>query len=216
MFWIIEQNEKPDPTLSPEFQADLDRLGKNHEMEDELVRQEINYTLDEVCTPLTTSLEGDEPLFVLAHSDYHEEKPWIAGRFFEEFSADMVTKFTPAGLSGRTLWFLVCHTGRSIVDLAEQLAAKGVVNTTIYLPTGFIYLSTLGIPHVLSNQDGVEEADRLVAKYGCEYMSLTDSKPTGGGWAGCTITGEGKITQLTTDLTEEAVVERFDPEEKEA
>lgn len=38
---------------------------------------------------------------------------------------------------------------------------------------------------MLSNQKGVKEADRLVAKYGCDYTQLTQSKPTGNGWAGC-------------------------------
>ena len=60
-----------------------------------------------------------------------------------------IAKFTPAGISGHTLWFLVCHTGHDISALANHLVTAGVDNVTIYLPKDFMYVSRTGIPHVL-------------------------------------------------------------------
>lgn len=217
MFWIIGS----EPTMSETFRADLDRLAGNAAVQNDLARQEYHHTVTEMQQPLAPALAPGEPLYVLAHSGYDEhpatrqDTAWIGGRWIDEFISDMMAKFTAAGLTGRTLWFLVCHTGSDIVQFGERLAAAGVTDITMYMPTDFMYISTLGIPHVLPGFDDIDAANREVARYNCEYLTITRSRPAGEGWAGLTIDGHGTLSAIGEVDTEDAVRDHFDPDENE-
>lgn len=214
MLWVISDN----PVKSPEVKADIARLRGNKLVKGAVTREEYSHSRATVQTVLTPAIGVGEEIFVSAHAGYgnHPQRggrePWIAGLWFDEIAADLVTKFTAAGLSGRTLWFLVCHTGANIVGLANELSARGVRSTTIYMPKEFMYISTNGIPHVLENQQDADAADREVAKYDAVHMDINGSKETGVGWAGATIDAGGAVTALKPTPVQEAVVARFDPD----
>ncbi|MEV6692562.1 hypothetical protein AB0M35_13935 [Micromonospora sp. NPDC051196] len=216
MIWIIESKSK----LSREFAADLKRLRANAAVAAHVSRSVLNSTLAEVQTPLAPALAPGEPVLVLAHSGYDfdnrhgQEAPWIGGRWLDEFVQDVTAKFTPAGLSGRTLWFLVCHTGHDTTALANLLAAAGVDNVTIYMPTDFMYISKAGIPHVLVSAADLDSVNRDVARCDSDYWSIQGSQATGSYWAGCSISGQ-VVTKLSATVVEEAVRAQFDPDEDE-
>ncbi|GGM23669.1 MULTISPECIES: hypothetical protein [Micromonospora] len=217
MLWIIETSEQ----ISPEFQADLDHFKVNKAVADKLGDQVLNSSIKQMQTPLAAPLAASEPVFVLAHSGYdtdprnNQRAPWIGGRWLDELVSDMIAKFTPAGLSGRVLWFLVCHTGHDVANLAGRLATAGVDNVTLYMPKDFMYISTKGIPHILPNQQNVKSANRTVAQAGCDYYRLPSSLLTGRGWAGSSISGQ-VVTPVSAKAVEDAVIELFDPDEDEA
>lgn len=208
MFWIIGDQA----TMTKETEADLNRLGPNGHVSNNLARTVFDSTLAQVQALLNPGVKAGEPIFVLAHADYEKGQPWIGGLFFGDFTTAMASKFTVAGLSNRTLWLLVCHVGRDILDFASKLSALGVRNTTIYIPKDFMYISTKGIPHTLVNQKDVRAADKQVRKYGCEYMKITNSQETGVGWAGATIDANGTVTALGATVVEQAVQAQFDPD----
>ncbi|WP_327026724.1 hypothetical protein [Micromonospora sp. NBC_01739] len=213
MIWIIESKSK----LSRVFAADLERLGANEAVATHVSRSVLNSTIAEVQTPLVPAPDPGEPVLVLAHSGYdldarhNREAPWIGGRWLDEFVQDVTLKFTPAGLSGRTLWFLVCHTGHDVTTLAGLLAAAGVDNVTIYMPTDFMYISNTGIPHVLLSEADLGTVNKDVARCDSDYWSIQGSQPTGSYWAGCSISGQ-VVTTLSATAVEEAVQEQFDPD----
>ncbi|PMR60240.1 hypothetical protein C1A38_14950 [Verrucosispora sp. ts21] len=217
MIWIIESKSK----LSRVFAADLKRLRANTAVAAHVSRSVLNSTIAEVQTPLAPALAPDEPVLVLAHSGYDiddrhgREAPWIGGRWLDEFVQDVTLKFTPAGLSGRTLWFLVCHTGHDITALADHLVAAGVDNVTIYMPTDFMYISNTGIPHVLLSGADLATVNKDVARCDSDYLSIQGSQPTGSYWAGCSISGQ-VVTKLSATTVEDAVREQFDPDGDEA
>ncbi|MFI7026701.1 hypothetical protein [Micromonospora sp. NPDC049900] len=217
MIWIIESESK----LSREFAADLKRLRGNEAVAVHTGRSVLNSKIAEMRTRLAPPLAPGEPVLVLAHSGYalddrhHEERPWVGGRWLDEFVQDVTAKFTPAGISGRTLWFLVCHTGHDVATLGNLLAAAGVNDVTIYMPTDFMYISKQGIPHVLISEADLESVNKDVAKWDGDYMSISGSQPTGAYWAGCTVRNQ-VVTTLGARTVEEAVREQFDPEEDEA
>ncbi|TCB95349.1 hypothetical protein E0H26_20620 [Micromonospora zingiberis] len=217
MIWIIESKSK----LSRVFAADLKRLRANAAVAAHVTRSVLNSTIAQMQTPLAPALAPGEPVLVLAHSGYdvdprsQQEAPWVGGRWLDEFAQDVALKFTPAGLSGRTLWFLVCHTGNDVTTLANHLAAAGVNNVTIYMPTDFMYISNTGIPHVLLSEADLESVNKDVARCDSDYLSIQGSQPTGSYWAGCTINGQ-VVTKLPTSAVEAAVQAQFDPSEEEA
>ncbi|MGH3904595.1 MAG: hypothetical protein ACRDTE_10445 [Pseudonocardiaceae bacterium] len=220
MLWIIESSDEKQEQLSEVFQADLDRLRSNKSVADDLKKVEVSYTLEEVKQLYSADL-GDEDIFVLAHSGYakrkgHKERqPWIGGLYLDEFVDALVSKFSPQVLKGRTIWFLVCLTGKDIGTLVAQIAGKGLTDGTWYMPEDFMYISAAGIPHILSGFDDVDEANAEVAKYDADYFGLLKSKPCGGGWAGVTM--KGKVPEkLGIIAVEEAIKERFDQEEDES
>lgn len=213
MFWIIGDK----PKMTEPVKADLSRLGGNEAMAGELDPRKYDHSRAEVQAVLTPAVAQNEPIYVLAHAGYDDRpnagyEPWIGGLWFDEITADMATKFTVAGLSGRTLWFLVCHTGRDINGFAAMLVTLGVRDTKIYMPTDFMYISKRGIPHVLPGRDDPDAANREVAKYDCDFMSLNGSLNTGEGWAGCAIDANGNVTAYGGKDVREAVAERFDPD----
>jgi hypothetical protein len=211
MFWIIGDK----PAKSEAVEADIKRLTANPDMDGQLIRTVFEYKRKEVESVLAPAVGAGEPIYVLTHAGYDERpeagrEPWIANLWFDEFTTAMHAKFTTAGLSGRTLWFLVCHTGSDLAGFATMLSTLGVRGTTIYMPKDFMYVSTKGIPHVLPNQKDVETANAEVKKYGCEFMSITGSLDTGEGWAGVTIEADGTVTKINNDDVKEAVLDRFD------
>lgn len=221
MLWIIESSEEKQEKLSEVFQADLDRLGSNESVADDLEKMEISYTREEAKQRYSTALASEEDLLVLAHSGYakkmgHKERqPWIGGLWLDEFVEALVSKFSPQVLKGRTIWFLVCLTGQDIEALVTQMAAKGITDGTWYMPEDFMYISMAGIPHILPGFEDVDEANAEVAKYNADFLALTKSRPCGGGWAGVTM--KDKVsTRLTIKAIEEAVRYRFDQDEDES
>jgi hypothetical protein len=215
MLLVIEPGRK---TLAPELQADLDNLERNDYVSDELASRDICFRLDQLTKPFV--LNPDEDVYILAHSAYDDrngaQQPWIAGRWFDEFAGDLWAKFG-AGLNGRTVWFLVCHTGTDVATLAGHLAQAGFRNLTIYMPTGWMYISTGGVPHLLSGQHTMESANKLVAKASNTYILELEkvSRGTGDGWNGCTIDGNGAVAPIDAQETIDAVIYRFDRGEVE-
>ncbi len=219
MFWII--GEKDEPTMAKATEKELERLAGNGALAGQLVRQVYQYSPEQIDSVLTPPVGGGEPIYVLAHAGYENrpnvgKEPWIAGLWFDQFTATMATKFTAAGLSGRILWFFVCEVGKDVAGFAAKLSALGVRNTTIYMPKDFVYTSTTGIPHVLTGQKNGDAATKLVAHYNCVYMDLTDSLTTGSGWAGARIDGGGAVTPIGGQTVENAVKAHFDPDELES
>lgn len=212
MFWIIGENTEP--TISATNAADRDRLGANPAMADELVRVLYQYQLAAVKAALPAPAVGaNEPLFVSAHAG-NTPQPWIAGMLLQDFADAMVTKYTAVGLSNRAIWMLVCHVGTNIQALAARLAHHGVVNTTIYVPTDFMYVSSNGIPHIILYADP-KEVDKTVAANDSEHATIPNSQDTGVGWAGRAIDAAGAVTTIGTDNVTAAVIARFDPGESE-
>ncbi|GIJ35954.1 hypothetical protein ACIBQ2_28170 [Micromonospora sediminimaris] len=217
MIWIIESKSK----ISREFAADVKRLRANKAVAQHVTRAVLNSTIAEMQTPLKPALKPGEPVLILAHSGYDidprsgQEAPWIGGRWLDEFAQDLAAKFTPAGISGHTLWFLVCHTGHDISALANHLVTAGVDNVTIYLPKNFMYVSKTGIPHVLLSDADLDDVNRDVARCDSDYWSIQGSQATGSYWAGCSISGQ-TVTPLSSAAVEQAVQAQFDPNEEES
>lgn len=218
MLWII--GSSGEKQMSKEIDADVDHLGGNSALAGQLARVVYEYTLEQVTSVLAPAVGAGEAIYVLTHASYEERpglgrQPWIGGLWMDEFAGDMVTRFTAAGLSGRNLWFLLCFIGTDVMNFATKLSTRGVRNTTIYMPTDFMYISTNGIPHLLPNCVDEKEADQAVVKGGCDFMWIAGSLGTGKGWAGARIDADGAVTRLGTIDVEAAVIERFDPEESE-
>jgi len=133
----------------------------------------------------------------------------------QDFADATFTKYGVAGLSNRTIWMLVCHVGTSIQALADRLAHHGVVNTTIYVPSDFMYISNTGIPHIMLHVVNVNQASDIVASNDSDYVTIPNSQSTGIGWAGRTISAAGVVAAIAPDDVVAAVVARFDPMESE-
>jgi hypothetical protein len=221
MFWILGDNAANDAAV----QADLGHLRANPDLNNQLLRLLYSRSIAEINAPLGAGLLAGEQIYVIAHAGYDDDdrtgvaipdQPWINGRWLDEFAPDLLTKFTLAQLTGRTIWFLVCHTGHDLQNLATLLSTAGVRSARLYMPTDFMYISTMGIPHCLENQDDVDKANKEVAKYNSEFLSVPGSRPAGDGWAGCTIDAHGTVAALTAGATAAAVIARFDSNGEES
>lgn len=221
MLWIIESSDIVQQELSPVFKADVERLGNNTvSLGSELEQVETSYTRKQVFEPYSGDL-GTQDIFVLAHSGYaeregfNEVQPWIGGLWFDEFADAVVSKFGKDRLRDRTIWFLICLTGQDVDVLGPLLARSQVTNCTWYMPNDFMYISQLGIPHILTGFDDIDEANKEVAKYDADFTSLTASKPCGDGWAGASLTS-GKTNVMPSMAVTEALRDRFDVEGEES
>jgi hypothetical protein len=212
MLWVIDNEEK----ISKEFKLDIEHLGGNSAIKPQLANYEYCCTKDQMKAKLKVVLKDDEEIIVLAHSGYTDKKePFIGGRLFPEFADDMISKFSAAGLTGRTIWFLICSTGKDVEVMAGLLKDREVRKTSLYIPTDFMFVSTAGIPHNLTGYKTSEAADKEVARKECDYFSIQSAQETGSGWAGAKIKANGDLARIATLDTRNAVRGAFDPDEKE-
>jgi hypothetical protein len=206
--------------LSKEFETDIRRLGRNPHLTVILDSEERCFSRAALVAPVVTPLEPGEPLIVLAHSGYRDDDgrrgPWIGGRAFPDFAADLISKFTADGLSGRELYFVTCDTGPSALRLAGDLAAAGVRCTQLYLPRGLVFVSSNGIPHGLTGYACAEAADQDVARYDAEYAKLVaHALVPGQDVAGAEITAAGATAWIDAGEVEWTIAAFFDPDSKE-
>jgi hypothetical protein len=206
-----------DGQVSAEFEADIKRLAGNASISGFLANKERCTSLAALQTPLVTALQPGEPIIVLAHSDYRSANggnvPWVAGRDFPDFASDLIAKFTAAQLSGRELYFITCYTGLSVRALANDLAAAGVRNSSLYLPSGLAFVSKKGILHVIA---GYAADNQDIARYDAEYGPLmTHAKATGEDVAGATIAADGTTATIDADEAQDTVKGFFDPNDDE-
>jgi hypothetical protein len=209
--------------LSPEFRADLDRMAGNANISPYLANQEHCFSQAELRAPLTTPLQPNEPIIVLAHSGYRDDNgqqvPWVAGRDFTDFANDLIAKFGVVGLTGRMLYFITCTTGPSARILADRLSAGGVRSTDLYLPNKLVFVSKAGIPHVFrfgTSEKDEKEANTLVARYHAEYKPLTPyCDGTGVEVTGARIAANGTTAKLSADEAQATVGDFFDPQDTE-
>jgi hypothetical protein len=206
--------------LSPEFEADINRMAGNAAISQYLVNQEHCFSRAELRAPLATPLQPGEPIIILAHSGYRDDNgrkvPWIAGLDFPDFAGDLIAKFGVAGLTGRTLYFITCTTGPSARDLADRLSAGGVRSTELYLPNKLVFVSKAGIPHVLmggTSEKDEKEANALVARYDAEYKYLVSyCYGTGIEVGGASIAANGTTAKIGADEAQATVGYFFDPD----
>lgn len=217
MFWIIGENGQA--AMPATVQADVNRLQGNNHAAAHVGAPVYHHQLAQVQTPLGAILPAGEPIILLTHAGYEDRngfaapQPWMAGRWFDEFAQDIVTRFTAPGLTGRTLLCLVCLVGDDVQAFATQLAGQGVTNVDIYMPTDFMYISANGIPHVLPGFDDVKSANREVAKYDSEFSKLTNSLDSGKGWAGARIDAHGNVAAIPSADVVDEILTYFDPNE---
>jgi hypothetical protein len=214
-----------DGKVSAEFEADIKRLTGNASISGFLANEERCTSLAALRTPLVTALQPGEPIIVLAHSDYRSANggnvPWVAGRDFPDFASDLIAKFTAVQLSGRALYFITCYTGLSVRALANDLAAAGVRNSSLYLPSGLAFVSKNGILHVIAGYAAGKEANEKaantdIARYDAEYGPLmAHAKATGEDVAGAAIAADGTTATIDADEAQDAVKGFFDPDDEE-
>lgn len=217
MLWVIEVSGG----LTVAVQADLDRMGANNAIAALLAHREISLSLRQANLAWAPLAPAGEDLLVLAHAGYEfendgddERSPWIGGQYLPAFAASMLAKFTAAGLNGRDIWFLVCHTGADLAELGRLLVAGGVTDARLYMPDDFMFVSTAGIPHLLPNRDDVDQANRDVARADADFYSVGGALETGMNWVGLAIVNS-VAAPIGAQTTDDEVRARFDPSENE-
>lgn len=206
MLWIIGNTKK----IESVFANDQDNLSTNASLMGNMGASEYSYNRETVGARWKGELGEEEDIFVLAHSGF-DEGPWIGGMHFGEFADALISKFGAAGLADRTIWFLTCLTGDHVVDLANLLKDRGAEGTALYMPTDFMFVSTLGIPHIITGYDSLKAVNEVVGKNSSKYkpLKVLGAEPTGIGWRGATV-GDDAVTEIDAYAVQEAARTRFD------
>jgi hypothetical protein len=216
MLWIIEPPPSGKPqALSKNFAADRDRLVANEHLA--IANVEVSLSLAHAMTPMAP---GAGDIYVLVHSSAGDP-PWIGGMYFAKFATTFVAKCGgSANVDGRTVWILGCYIGALIPQLLAHFATAGVQNLTIYSPTGLMWISNAGIPHVYQGKKTLEQVNTILAKYNSDYVTVIVSEPqetfgkTGEDWVGATLAPAG-VTPLAGTVVEDDVRDHFDPDDQE-
>lgn len=213
MLWVIEG--QPDityddkETLPGTVQADIKHLESNGAVKAHVKNRDVSYSREQAATPYPNNLEKGEPIYVLTHAGIAGSAPWIGGMDFPAFADKMVRKFGNQ-LNGRTVYILACFIGEKAYKLAEALADKDAKNVKLYVPNKLMYISTAGIPHILSSDQSFEEGNKYVAKYANQHKNMKLSLPCGKQWSGARA-ADGTATIISAEEVEKAVTGHFDP-----